>query len=63
MTGSEIFQIHYPLDVALHVADLLELDVGAKKCASDLVEALIQNLLVDDGCIAHMLYGSRYSPS
>jgi hypothetical protein len=41
VTGSEIVEIDDFLDISLHVANKLELDIGLKKRASDLVQAVV----------------------
>lgn len=48
----ERLEVDDALDVGLHVADHLELDVGLQERARDLVEAVAENLLVDDGGVA-----------
>ena len=63
MTGGEVIQIDNFLDIGLHVTDKLELDIGLKKSAGDLVETFVQNLLVDDRRIAHLLEGTGDAPS
>lgn len=63
VTGGEIIEIDDLLDIGLHVADELELNIGLKQGASDLVEALVQDLLVDYGRIAHLLESTRDAPS
>ena len=63
VTSSKVVEVDNLLDVALHVTNELELDIRLKKSASDLVQAFIQNLLVDDDCIAHLLKSTRYAPS
>ena len=63
VTGGEVVEVDDLLDIALHVADELELDIGLKKSTSDLVQAFVQDLLVDDGRIAHLLKSTRYAPS
>lgn len=63
MAGGEILQIYDGLDVFLHIADELKLHISAKEGASDLIEALIKDLLVNDCGIAHVLYRTGDSPS
>lgn len=63
MAGGEILDVDDALDVVLHVADELELDVGVEEGAVDLVEALVQDLLVDDRRIAHLLYRAGDGPA
>ncbi|KAM2958383.1 hypothetical protein FF2_025252 [Malus domestica] len=48
-------QIHDLLDIGLHVADELELNIGLEQGASDLIDSPIQDLLVDYNRIAHLL--------
>lgn len=59
----EIIKIDDFLDVGLHLTDELELNIGLKKSTRDLVEAVVQNLLVDYGGITHLLDRPGYAPS
>ena len=63
VTGGNVVEVDNLLDLAQHVADELELDIRLKKSTSDLIQAFVQNLLVDDDCIAHLLKSTRYAPS
>lgn len=63
VTGGKVVQIDDLLDVGLHVADELELDIGLEQGASDLVEAFVEDLLVDHRRIAHLLESTRNAPS
>lgn len=63
MPGGEIVDVDDALDVVLHVADELELYVGVEEGAVDLVEAVVQDLLVYDRRIAHLLYRAGYGPA
>ena len=63
VTSSEIFQIDDLLDIGLHIADELELHIGLEKSAGDLIEALVEDLLVDHGRIAHLLESTGDAPS
>ena len=63
VASSEFLEIDDLLDVGLHIADELELNIGLEKSAGDLVEALVEDLLVDDGGIAHLLESTGDAPS
>ena len=60
---SEIVEVDNVLDVGLHVADELELNIGLEKRARDVVEAIVEDFLVDDRRIAHLLKSTRNAPS
>ena len=62
VASGEIVEIDDLLDIGLHISDELELDIGLKESPSDLVEAFVEYLLVDDGRIAHLLESTRYAP-
>lgn len=51
--GGERPEIDGALDAGLHVADHVELDVGLQEGAGDLVEAVAEDLLVDDRGVRH----------
>ena len=55
LDSGEVIEIDDFLDIGLHVADELELNIGLKQGASDLVDAPLQDLLVDYGRIDHLL--------
>lgn len=59
----EVVEVDDALDVGLHVADELELDVGLEERAGDLVEALAEHLLVDDRRVAHLLQRAGDAPA
>ena len=61
VAGGEVVKIDDLLDIRLHVADELELHIGLQESASDLVEAFVEDLLVDYGRIAHLLKSTRYA--
>lgn len=63
VTSSQIVQIDDLLDIGLHIADELELHIGLEQSAGDLVQALVQDLLVDHRRIAHLLKSTGYAPS
>ena len=63
VTGGEIVEVDDFFDVGLHVADELELDVGLEEGAGDVVEAVVEDLLVDHRRVAHLLQSTRYAPS
>jgi hypothetical protein len=52
--GGERLEVDDALDVGLHVADHLELNVGLQERARDLVEAVVEHLLVDHRRVAHL---------
>jgi len=62
VTGSKIVKVDNVLDVGLHVANELELNIGLEKSASDVVEAIVEHLLVDHRGIAHLLESTRNAP-
>lgn len=62
VTGSEVIEINNFLDIGLHITDKLELDIGLKKSAGDLVETFVQNFLVDHRRAAHLLESTRNAP-
>ena len=62
VTSGEIVEVNNLLDVGLHVADELELNIRLEKSSGDLVEALVQHLLVDHRRIAHLLESTRDAP-
>lgn len=41
VTGGEIVKIDDFLDIGLHITNKLELNIGLKKSASDLVQAIV----------------------
>ena len=51
--GGERPEVDGALDAGLHVADHVELDVGLQERAGDLVEAVAEDLLVDDRGARH----------
>lgn len=55
MARSEIIEIDNLFNIGLHITNELELHIGLKESARDLVKAIVQHLLVDDGRIAHLL--------
>lgn len=55
VSRSEIVKIDDLLDVDLHVAYHLELDIRLKESSRNLVQAFVEDLLVDDCGIAHLL--------
>lgn len=63
VAGGEIVEIDDLLDVDLHVADHLELDIGLEEGSGDLVEAFVEDLLVDDRRIAHLLQSAGDAPA
>lgn len=63
VAGGEVVEIDELLDIGLHIPDELELDIGLQESAGDFVEAFIQDFLVDDCGIAHLLESPRYAPA
>lgn len=61
VSGSKVIKIDDLLNVSLHITDQLELNIGLKKSSGDLVKALIQNFLINDCRIAHLLKSTRYA--
>lgn len=62
VSSSEIVEIDGLLDIGLHIADELELNIGLKESPSGFVEAFVEYLLVDDRRIAHLLESKQYTP-
>lgn len=63
MAGGEVVEVDDLLDITLHVANELELNIGLEQCPGDLVEAFVEDFLVDYRGIAHLLESTRYAPS
>ena len=59
VTCGKVVEVDDALDVGLHVANELELNIGLEKRASDVVEAIVEDFLVDDRRIAHLLKSTR----
>jgi hypothetical protein len=62
VAGGEVVEVDDLLDVGLHFADELELHICLKKSPRYLVEALVEDLFVYYGRIAHLLESTRYAP-
>ena len=63
VAGGEVVEVDDALDVGLHFADELELHIGLEERARDVVEAIVEDFLVDDGRIAHLLKSTRNAPT
>lgn len=63
VASGEVVEIDELLDIGLHIPDELELHIGLQESAGDFVEAFIQDFLVDDCGIAHLLESTRYAPA
>lgn len=61
--GGERLEVDDALDVGLHIADHLELDVGLQERARDLIEAVAEHLLVDHGGVAHLRQRAGDAPA
>lgn len=61
--GGERLEVDDALDVGLHVADHLELDIRLEERARDLVEAVVEHLLVDHRGVAHLRQGAGDAPA
>lgn len=61
--SGEGLKVDDALDVGLHVADHLELDIGLEEGARDLVEAVVEHFLVDHRGVAHLRQGAGDAPA
>jgi len=62
MTSGEIIKINDLLDVGRHITNELKLNIGLQEGASDLIEAFVENFLIDDRRIAHLLESTGNAP-
>lgn len=63
VASSKIIDVDDLLNIGLHIPNEFELNIGLKKSTSDLVETIVENFLIDDGRIAHLLESTGYTPS
>ena len=63
MASGGIIEVDDLLDIGLHIANELELDIGLEKRTRDLVETIVEHFLVNDGGIAHLLKSTRDASS
>lgn len=63
VASGEVVEVDDALDVSLHFTDELELHIGLEECARDVIEAIVEDFLVDDGRIAHLLKSTRNAPT